>query len=165
MKPGTKPKPTELKRLAGNPGRRPLNDSEPKIASGMPTCPAYLDRVARREFNRLLKAFGNTRLLTIADRGALAMMCQMYSRWIVAEQSIAENGLTVTTSFGNIIQNPAIGIANRCCELYMRAAVEFGMTPSSRSRLSVPEQEDEQTLGEKLLAGRLPVAQGSTAKR
>jgi P27 family predicted phage terminase small subunit len=150
MKPGTKPKPTELKRLAGNPGRRPLNDSEPKIAGGLPTCPAYLDKVARREFNRVLKAFGKTRLLTIADRGTLAMMCQMYSRWIAAERSIAEDGLVVKTSFGNLIQNPAIGIANRCCELYMRAAVEFGMTPSSRSRLSVPESKPAKSLSEQL---------------
>jgi P27 family predicted phage terminase small subunit len=131
----------------------------------VPTCPAYLDKVARREFNRVLKAFGQTRLLTIADRGALAMMCQMYSRWIAAERSIAEEGMTIKTFLGNIIANPAIGIANRCCELYMRAAVEFGMTPSSRSRLSVPEQEQEMSLGEKLLAGKLPVAQGSAAKR
>lgn len=165
MKPGTKPKPTEMKRLAGNPGRRPLNDSEPKITGGLPTCPAYLDKAARREFNRVLKAFGQTRLLTIADRGALAMMCQMYSRWITAEWSIAHDGLTIKTFVGNVIQNPAIGIANRCCELYMRAAVEFGMTPSSRSRLSVPEKEEELTLGEKLLAGRLPVRQESAAKR
>jgi P27 family predicted phage terminase small subunit len=127
-----------------------LNDSEPKIVGGVPTCPAYLDKVARREFNRVLKAFGQTRLLTIADRGALAMLCQMYSRWIVAERSIADDGLTIKTFMGNIIQNPAIGIANRCCELYMRAAVEFGMTPSSRSRLSVPDTKPTKTLSEQL---------------
>jgi P27 family predicted phage terminase small subunit len=74
----------------------------------------------------------------------------MYSRWIAAERSIAEDGLVVKTSFGNLIQNPAIGIANRCCELYMRAAVEFGMTPSSRSRLSVPESKPAKSLSEQL---------------
>ena len=36
---GRKPKPTVLKELEGNPGRRPLNKNEPKPNKKAPRCP------------------------------------------------------------------------------------------------------------------------------
>ena len=35
---GRKPKPTAIKELEGNPGKRKLNKKEPKPDKGMPTC-------------------------------------------------------------------------------------------------------------------------------
>ena len=39
---GRKPKPTAVKKLEGNPGKRKLNMKEPVPAKGMPTCPDWL---------------------------------------------------------------------------------------------------------------------------
>ena len=39
---GRKPKPTALKVLEGNPGKRPLNDREPVPPKGTLKCPAWL---------------------------------------------------------------------------------------------------------------------------
>ena len=39
---GRKPKPTALKKLEGNPGKRKLNNKEPVPDKGMPDCPAWL---------------------------------------------------------------------------------------------------------------------------
>ena len=47
---GRKPKPTLMKQLNGNPGKRPLNDREPVPPAGTPTPPDYLDDVARQEW-------------------------------------------------------------------------------------------------------------------
>ena len=49
---GRKPKPTEMKRAQGNPGRRPLNNNEPK-PTGIPQCPSHLNEVAKREWRRI----------------------------------------------------------------------------------------------------------------
>ena len=49
---GRKPTPTTLKELKGNPGRRPLNEAEPKPAARLPSPPAHLSRSARREWRR-----------------------------------------------------------------------------------------------------------------
>ena len=39
---GRKPKPTALKKLEGNPGKRKLNMKEPVPAKGVPDCPKWL---------------------------------------------------------------------------------------------------------------------------
>ncbi len=39
---GRKPKPTAVKKLEGNPGKRKLNKNEPVPAKGMSTCPDWL---------------------------------------------------------------------------------------------------------------------------
>ena len=39
---GRKPKPTALKKLEGNPGKRKLNTKEPVPGKGMPDCPKWL---------------------------------------------------------------------------------------------------------------------------
>jgi hypothetical protein len=39
---GRKPKPTALKRLDGNPGKRGYNHDEPVLPEGLPDCPGHL---------------------------------------------------------------------------------------------------------------------------
>ena len=46
---GRKPKPTALKKLEGNPGKRKLNTKEPIPAKGMPNCPEWLLPEAKKE--------------------------------------------------------------------------------------------------------------------
>ena len=43
---GRKPKPTAVKVLEGNPGKRSLNTAEPKKA---PRCPSWLEDEAKKE--------------------------------------------------------------------------------------------------------------------
>jgi P27 family predicted phage terminase small subunit len=50
-------------------------------------------------------------------------------------------GLVVTTSNGNVVQNPLVSIANKSMHEMMRFAVELGMTPSSRMR--IPAQSEQ----------------------
>ena len=52
---GRRPKPTHLKVISGNPGKRPLNLHEPKPAPAMPTCPAHLNPSAKEEWKRLAR--------------------------------------------------------------------------------------------------------------
>lgn len=50
---GRKPKPTAVKKLEGNPGKRKLNTKEPVPAKGMPDCPEWLLPEAKKEWERL----------------------------------------------------------------------------------------------------------------
>ena len=47
---GRKPKPTAIKELEGNPGKHPLNASEPKPKKKAPACPKWLEPEAKKEW-------------------------------------------------------------------------------------------------------------------
>ena len=47
---GRKPKPTALKKLEGNPGKRKLNTKEPVPGKGMSDCPKWLLPEAKEEW-------------------------------------------------------------------------------------------------------------------
>ena len=82
---GRKPKPTTIKVLEGNPGRRPLNDREPQAPPGIPECPEFLGEEARAEWFRMAMVLTNMGLLTLADRSAFTTYCVACGRWVEAE--------------------------------------------------------------------------------
>ena len=134
---GRRPKPTALKELEGNPGKRALNKREPK-PTGTPTCPSHLDAEAKKEWRRISKELIAIGLLTSVDRAALAAYCSSYSRWIAAEESIQKFGAVIKSpKSGFPIQNPYVSVANTALDHMRKYAVEFGLTPASRSRLQV----------------------------
>ena len=142
---GRRPKPTRLKVLTGNPGRRPLNASEPRPEAVVPECPVELGPVARREWDRLAGELAPLRILTTLDRAALAAYCGAYGMWAEATEAIQKFGTMVKSPSGYPQQSPYVAVANRQAEIMMRIASEFGFTPASRSRISTPSP-DEQTL-------------------
>jgi P27 family predicted phage terminase small subunit len=135
---GRRPKPTRLKLLTGNPGKRPLNEDEPRPEAVIPDCPAELGAVARREWDRLVGELAALRLLTNLDRAALAAYCGAYGMWAEATEAIQKFGTMVKSPTGFPIQSPYVFIANRQAEIMMRIASEFGFAPASRSRISTP---------------------------
>jgi phage terminase small subunit len=60
---GRKPKPTALKLIEGNPGKRPITGSEPKPPSTLPTCPSHLSASAKAEWKRLAHTLNTIGLL------------------------------------------------------------------------------------------------------
>ena len=75
---GRKPKPTALKLLEGNPGKRPLNDREPVPLKGDIKCPDWLLPEAKKEWKRLAPALEAMGVLTMADLTAFEGYCQAY---------------------------------------------------------------------------------------
>ena len=139
---GRKPKPTRLKWLAGNPGKRPLNENEPLPRVELPTCPKELSPAAKREWKRLVGELASLNMLTNLDRGALATYCQAYAMWTEAIQNVQKFGTMVKSPTGYPVQSPYVSIANRQAEIMMRIASEFGFTPASRGRISVPPERE-----------------------
>jgi P27 family predicted phage terminase small subunit len=134
--PGRKPKPTALKELAGNPGKRPLNTAEPIPPSGVPVCPEGLSADAQAEWNRIAPDLIQMGVLSRIDTAALAAYCECWSRWREAERNLSKFGSVIKTPSGYPIQSPFISIASKALDQMRKFLVEFGMTPSSRSRIS-----------------------------
>ena len=138
-----RPKPTQLKKLAGNPGKRPLNRREPKPPSYAPKCPVHLNAEARSEWGRLVSELRELRLLGSTDRAAMAAYCTAWSRWVEAEGRLAKGGKTTLTPSGYEVMSPWLGIANRAMKQMKDFLIEFGLTPSARTRLKVGPGADE----------------------
>jgi len=143
---GRKPKPTAIKRLEGNPGKRKLNENEPKPVKRAPKCPSWLDDEAKKEWKRLAKSLEDMGVLTNVDRAAFAGYCEAYARWKESEEFISKHGLIFKTPSGYFQQVPHVSIAQTYLKLVLKFAVEFGLTPSSRSRIvagdKAPESDD-----------------------
>lgn len=136
---GRKPKPTVLNMLAGNPGKRPLNDREPVAPAGIPACPDYLDEVAQGEWFRVADLLEQMGLMSPLDRSALAAYCVVYSRWVHAEEQVRKFGTIVKSpDKGFPMKSPYLTVADQSLEAMRKLMVEFGLTPSSRSRIRVP---------------------------
>ena len=147
---GRKPKPTALKRLEGNPGKRALNRAEPRPKVEMPRPPEHLSDEEKAKWEAIVSELHSLGVMTRIDVDALARYCTIFVRWVKAEKMVREKGEIIKTAAGNIIQNPYLSIANRALDQLNKLGAEFGMTPSSRSRvkadLTDPDQELEQML-------------------
>jgi P27 family predicted phage terminase small subunit len=135
---GRRPKPTRLKLLTGNPGKRPLNEAEPMPEIAVPECPVELGPSAKREWDRLVGELAKLRILTQLDRAALAAYCGAYALRAEATEQIQKYGVMIKSPTGYPVQSPYVSIANRQAEIMMRIASECGFTPASRSRIAAP---------------------------
>src|SRR5258708_39209368 len=94
---GRRPKPTRLKVLTGNPGKRPLNDGEPRPEVAIPDCPGELGETARPEWNRLVGELAALKMLTNFDRAALAAYCGPNALWAQATEPTPKLGAVITS--------------------------------------------------------------------
>ena len=123
---GRVPKPTALRRAAGNPGKRGYNAAEPVPPDGLPDCPAHLGAVAQEEWHRLARTLHDMGVLTVVDRAALAAYCQCWARWVEAEEKLKDSPVLLKTPSGYVQKNPWLSISNKQLELMGRYMVELG---------------------------------------
>jgi P27 family predicted phage terminase small subunit len=109
---GRRPKPTVLKLVEGNPGKRAINKTEPKPKREIPSCPAHLDDSGKVAWGRLSVLLDRMGVLTEADSFALERLCDCYTYILECRQLIATDGRTYTveTQTGEILikGNPAV---------------------------------------------------------
>ena len=132
---GRKPKPTALKVLEGNPGKRPINEHEPIPPKGTVKCPTWLEPEAKKEWKRLAPSLEAMGVLTQADLTAFAGYCQAYARWKEAEEFISQHGSIFQTPSGYVQQVPQVSIAQQNLKIMQSFCSEFGLTPATRARI------------------------------
>lgn len=149
---GAKPKPTHLKVIEGNPGKRALNHNEPKPeppTDGTIPAPPHLSRAAKRLWPGQIKILRQMRVLTVADLKAVEGLCEAIADFRTACRATQQNEMFYTTynSRGEklIRVHPMMALkteADRRMRVWLN---ELGMTPSARSRIEVngpPEEVD-----------------------
>mgnify|MGYP001583784068 CR=1 FL=1 len=131
---GPKPKPTILKIMEGNPGKRRLNRAEPKPAPGRPDPPRELGVDGLAEWNRIVPELEALKLLTLIDRAALVGYCAAFEAWTAAKRRLNRDGRFYKRD-GVIRRHPAAISEREALNTMLRYLAEFGMSPSSRSRV------------------------------
>jgi len=134
---GRKPKPTVLRLVGGNAGKRPINRTEPQPVGELYEPPAWMTDAQKTGWQHAI-AHAPKGLLRHLDSALLAI-------WVVAEDMHREAALKVA-KFGMLVQSPKqrtpvqspyLPIINKQAEIMMRAASELGFTPTSRSRITL----------------------------
>ncbi|KQZ92780.1 terminase [Mesorhizobium sp. Root157] len=136
---GRKPLPTHLKLVKGTARPHRMNKAEPKPVVAVPDPPHHLDAGASAKFTEMAALLARHGVMTELDTGALARYVVIWRRWLEAEEEVKRRGPVVKTSNDNIIQNPFLAVANKCLAQMHQIEGEFGLTPSSRSRIRVAE--------------------------
>lgn len=136
-KSGRKKKPTLLKLVTGNPGRRPINPSEPEPPPGEVLAPDWLDEEARKKWAEVVKLCP---WITAADTDTLALYCDSYSHYLKA-QRLSIRTPVVKTPEGKMSKNPAWTARNEAFQQLRSAGSELGLSPSSRSGITTGERK------------------------
>ena len=140
---GRKPIPTAVQKRNGaykiNPSRE--NKNEPTAPDRPPTAPAWLDSqalIAWDHFSEILREMG---LYSIADQAALCQLCIAWSNWKTATEIVQQHGMVVErdgAQGSTVTERSKFDLAARdWFDRFLKLLVEFGLTPSSRSRISV----------------------------
>ena len=147
---GPKPKPTRLKMLEGNPGRRPLNGAEPRC-DHPPICPDWLDTDAKEEWDRVVSVTPPG-LLTGMDIATLAIYCQT---WSIRKSAILdyEDGGRQSLVRGDRgdVTNPLLRVIRDQTEQLLKASSKLGFDPTGRAGLRLPEAPDQEDVPTTLL--------------
>ncbi len=144
---GRRPKPTALRLVEGNPGKRAINKKEPKPKRQIPSCPAYLDDSGKVAWGRLSVLLDRMGVLTEADGSALERLCDCYTDILECRKLIERDGRTYTTSTAQgdtlIKANPAVAQLRAADAQFKSYLVEFGLTPAARSKVHATPDDDE----------------------
>lgn len=143
---GRKPKPTALKRLEGNPGKRPLPANEPKHDPLCEACPAELlaDAEAALEWARVIVPAIRRGQIGQPHRAMAVAHCAVWSQWRRQMDDAARNPEVVAAGKNKYpIPNPARGMANVSLGRLVQVDAELGLTPASQTKVAVMGQPQD----------------------
>lgn len=112
-----------------------------KAQTPLPKMPAGLSREAKSEWRRVAKPLHQLGLLTELDRKTLAMYCETIARYERAQAVLIEQGDTYIKPNGEPKQRPEYFIMRDAMQELRQLIALFGLSPSARMRLQIPEPE------------------------
>lgn len=163
---GPKPAPVALQLVRGD----PRNQGKGKLAAlldetirptvEIPAPPKTLSKEARAEWERIAPHLASLGLVSQIDRAALTAYCTAWGDYEWAEKRIAELNKAAralgdkTGDAGRIGKTPSgylqisvqLQIRNRALEFMDKFLAQFGMSPSSRSRVTPSDNAGQGSL-------------------
>ncbi len=132
---GRSPKPTVLKILKGTDQACRVRDDEPQPDSDNIQKPPNLSERAHKYWDQLIGLLTDARMLTNVDAYAFAALCEEAGIYFEASEQVQKTGLIVKGKNGYPVQSPYLRIMNQSQGHMRKWFIEFGMTPSARTRV------------------------------
>ena len=152
MSAGRPPKPTEMKRKTGNPGKRPL----PALASvttlpqASEQAPQHLTEKSQELWTRLRQtAFW----ISNTDQSNLQLLCEKLDRRDEFIAKLQASDFVLFTDKGYAYANPLVGMISTIETEITKLFSLLGLTPTDRTRLGVAEVKARSALDD-LIAKR-----------
>jgi P27 family predicted phage terminase small subunit len=145
---GRKPKPTYLKLVEGNPGKRPINHDEPEPDGDLVDPPDFLNARQRIIWQQCIRN-SPPGMLKKLDTGILQTYVVACERHEDAARRVDKSGSIVAIAGGQWAHNPYLSVLNKQAAIMRAAISELGFSPSSRSRVKVnPKKKGKGVLGQ-----------------
>lgn len=143
--PGGRPRtPTRVLQMRGThrPDRHGQPEDEPQfeVLTELPPAPGFFSDMARFEWHRVGPELVELQLLNSVSITAFGLYCLNVARAVAAEKVIQEHGMTIKTPQGFEQARPEVAIMRQAGAEVRKFMQEFGMTPSSATRVRVPDK-------------------------
>lgn len=133
---GRTPKPTAKKALAGNPGKRALNKSEPAFSTVTNIDPPeWLSDRATTMWKMLVPELLRENVIALTDLHNVEAFCVAYDNWRMAQEAVQQHGIVVAGAMGGPTKNPALTAANEAMRQMVTFGSMLGLDPASRTRI------------------------------
>ncbi len=137
---GRRPNTTQLNKLRGT--ENPVNENQPTAQEGLPDKPEGLSPTASNEWDLIVAELTDLGIISGADRAAIHMAALYAGYFAEAAEDVRANGLTVVTKQG-MKANPSIRARDDAARIRKSYLETLGLTPASRSKVSVVTDPDD----------------------
>ena len=142
---GPPPKPTEAKRLAGNPGKRHIPDPIVVIEGSVdriPDAPSTLGAEGKARWNQVWST-ADKWLVPTTDMALLVRYCEAIDARTYWKSVIKKEGRMSRGSTGQPKVHPAVEELGKIDDRLLRWESELGFTPVGRARLHIEKRKPE----------------------
>ncbi|MFU0964058.1 phage terminase small subunit P27 family [Kluyvera ascorbata] len=152
--------PTHLRLVRGNPSKRPINNNEPQPPKGGPPVPKHFDKQGKYWFKRMAEELDAIGVISQLDARALELLVEAYTEYRHHCETLDREGYTYAVYSDDdadegkereirmIKPHPAAMMKADAWKRLRAMLAEFGMTPSSRSKVSKDKPDDDDLLSQ-----------------
>lgn len=145
MTTGPRPTPTEILKLRGT-FRPDRHADSVKPEKKRPVCPKWLNDDAKAIWRQMVTMLERIGVLSSVDGQTLTRYCTTWVRWRKAQEFLETHNeaypiLDENKKLKYMAQWPQVAIEHKLSLVLLRIEQEFGLTPASRSRIALPNEE------------------------
>ncbi len=134
-------KPAQLKVLQGT-FRGDRDSHGAKVDMGLPECPAWMPKEAKKYWNKIGPELVNCGLISLVDSAAFSAHCDSMGKYEqVMARMVELDDMLDATPQGYQVQSALFTVRNKLWDQIIKSSGEFGLTPAARSKVKASDKQ------------------------